>query len=99
VEGSLDAQSRHTLATTGVYEHVRHPQYDGFIIINLGFLRQWPTLPTLLMFPVLVVMYVRLLRIEEHEALREFGDEYRAYMRQVPAFLPRLATRPSTRTS
>jgi methanethiol S-methyltransferase len=51
------------------------------------------------MFLVLVVMYVRLARIEEHEALREFGDEYRAYMRRVPAFLPRLATRPSARDS
>jgi protein-S-isoprenylcysteine O-methyltransferase Ste14 len=67
---------------------VRHPQYDGFIIIMLGFLMQWPTLLTLLMFPVLVVMYVRLARMEEREALQEFGDQYRAYMRQVPAFLP-----------
>ena len=85
-----DAQSRHTLATTGVYEYVRHPQYVGFIVIMLGFLLQWPTLLTLLMFPVLVVMYVRLARIEEREALREFGDQYRAYMQRVPAFLPRL---------
>jgi methanethiol S-methyltransferase len=28
--------------------------------------------------PVLVVMYVRLARMEEREALREFGDQYRA---------------------
>ncbi len=33
-----------------------HPQYDGFILIMLGFLLQWPTLLTLLMFPILVVM-------------------------------------------
>jgi methanethiol S-methyltransferase len=51
------------------------------------------------MFPVLVVMYVRLARIEEREALREFGDQYPAYMQRVPAFLPRLGTRPSTCTS
>jgi protein-S-isoprenylcysteine O-methyltransferase Ste14 len=94
-----DAQSRHTLATTGIYEHVRHPQYVGFIVIMLGFLLQWPTLLTLLMFPVLVVMYVRLARMEEREALREFGDQYRAYMQRVPAFLPRLGARPSARTS
>jgi protein-S-isoprenylcysteine O-methyltransferase Ste14 len=36
---------------------------------------------------------------EEREALREFGDQYRAYMQRVAAFLPRLGTRPSTRTS
>ena len=59
----------------------------------LGFLMQWPTLVTLLMFPVLVVMYVRLARIEEREALQEFGDQYRAYMRRVPAFIPRFGSR------
>ena len=55
----------------------------------LGFLMQWPTLLTLLIIPVLVVMYVRLARIEERESLREFGDRYRAYMAQVPGFIPR----------
>jgi len=75
-----DAQSRHTLATAAIYEYVRHPQYVGFIVIMLGFLLQWPTLLTLVMFPVLVVMYARLARMEEHEALREFEDQYRGYM-------------------
>ena len=55
-----------------------------------GFLLQWPTLLTLVMFPVLVYMYVRLARIEERESLAEFGDEYARYMREVPAFIPRL---------
>ena len=32
------------------------------------------------MFPVLVVMYVKLARSEEREALAEFGDAYRKYM-------------------
>src|SRR5215468_8589326 len=55
-----EAQRHHTLATTGIYAHIRHPQYVGFIVIMLGFLLQWPTLLTLLMFPILVIMYVRL---------------------------------------
>src|SRR6266571_7990239 len=85
-----DAQRRHALATAGVYSYVRHPQYVGFVVIMLGFLLQWPTLLTLLMFPILVFMYVRLARTEEAEALREFGDEYRTYVQQVPGFIPRL---------
>lgn len=52
---------------------------------------QWPTLVTLAMFPVLVFMYVRLAKREEREALSEFGDKYRAYMKEVPAFIPRLS--------
>ena len=87
-----EAQRRGALATTGPYAHVRHPQYVGFILIMFGFLLQWPTLLTLLMFPVLVWMYVRLARTEEREAEAEFGETYRAYARRVPAFLPRLSS-------
>jgi protein-S-isoprenylcysteine O-methyltransferase Ste14 len=54
---------------------------------------QWPTLLTLLMFPVLVVMYIRLARLEEREALREFGHAYRAYMDRVPGFIPLFGSR------
>ena len=85
-----EAQRRRTLATTGVYSYVRHPQYDGFILVMFGFLLQWPTLLTLAMFPILVFMYVRLARIEERETRAEFGGEYERYMREVPGFVPRL---------
>lgn len=84
------AQRRHELATDGIYAFMRHPQYVGFILIMLGFLLQWPTLLTLVMFPVLVIMYVRLAMLEEREAIAEFGDAYRQYMKEVPAFIPRL---------
>ncbi len=85
-----EAQRRHTLATTGLYAHMRHPQYVGFIVIMLGFLLQWPTLLTLIMFPILVMMYVRLARQEEREALAEFGEAYARYVATTPAFFPRL---------
>jgi protein-S-isoprenylcysteine O-methyltransferase Ste14 len=56
----------------------------------LGFLLQWPTLLTLVMFPILVVMYVRLARREEREVLKEFGEVYARYAANTPAFFPRL---------
>lgn len=82
------AQSKGELATTGPYAVVRHPQYVGFVAVLLGFLLQWPTLLTLLMFPVLVVMYVRLAKIEEAETLRHFPVRYADYAAHVPAFIP-----------
>ena len=85
------AQRSHTLATTGPYSYVRHPQYGGFILIMFGFLLQWPTLLTLLMFPVLVWMYVRLARHEESEVRAELGDDYARYAERVPSFIPRYA--------
>ena len=83
------AQVTHTLANTGAYAQIRHPQYLGFVLIMVGFLFQWPTIVTLAMFPVLIFMYVRLARREERDAITEFGDVYREYMHKVPAVIPR----------
>ena len=85
------AQRAHRLATSGLYARMRHPQYMGFVLIMFGFLMQWPTLVTLVMFPILVTMYVLLARREEREALATFGDHYVDYAAATPAFFPRLA--------
>lgn len=84
----LKAQKERRLATTGLYAWIRHPQYIAFVVIMFGFLLQWPTIVTLLMFPVLVVVYVRLARAEERDAEAVFGDAYRQYARATPAFIP-----------
>ncbi len=82
------AQRAHRLAKAGLYAKIRHPQYVAFVMIMLGFLLQWPTLITLVMFPVLLVVYARLAKSEEDDMVREFGEEYETYRRQVPAFIP-----------
>lgn len=86
------AQREHRLAHGGPYAIIRHPQYAGFILIMFGFLVMWPTLPTLVMFPILVWVYARLARREEADVRREFGEEYDAYVQIVPAFWPRWST-------
>ena len=85
------AQQTGTLAVTGPYARVRHPQYIAFIVIMVGFLLQWPTLLTLAMFPVLVTMYVRLAHREEREVAAEFGDAWRTYAAATPRWVPRLS--------
>lgn len=76
------------LVSDGLYRFARHPQYLGFLLLATGFLIQWPTLPTLLLFPVLVVAYVRLARREERELAARFGDAWRTYRSRTPMFLP-----------
>lgn len=83
------AQRQGVLATEGWYARCRHPQYLAFMLIMFGFLLQWPTIPTLVMFPILVVVYVRLARREEQQTLAAFGQQYRRYMSVTPAFIPR----------
>lgn len=84
------AQKAKRLATSGPYEMIRHPQYTGFILIMVGFLLQWPTFITLLMFPVLLVVYRKLAIREEREVAAEFGADWEAYAKDRPRFLPRL---------
>jgi methanethiol S-methyltransferase len=84
-----EAQRAHQLARAGPYAYVRHPQYDAFALIMFGFLLQWPTLVTLVMFPILVFMYVRLARAEEREVEAMFSDKYARYSAKTPAFFPR----------
>jgi protein-S-isoprenylcysteine O-methyltransferase Ste14 len=78
------------LATTGPYAWIRHPQYAGFIAIMIGFLLQWPTIITLLMFPILVTVYVKLAHREEAEVRVEFGQVWDDYAARTPGFIPNL---------
>ena len=83
------------LAVAGPYARIRHPQYVAFVLILLGFLLQWPTLLTLLMFPILLVMCLRLAVTEEAEMRKQFGSAYETYAAQTPRFVPSLGKRAS----
>ena len=76
------------LVTTGIYRYIRHPQYTGLLLLSLGMLIEWATLPLLVLFPVMVIMYVRLARREEKDMLGEFGEEYSAYKDRTKMFIP-----------
>jgi protein-S-isoprenylcysteine O-methyltransferase Ste14 len=92
------AQRENHLATTGPYRRVRHPQYVGFLLIMAGFLAQWPTVLTVLMFPILVIAYSRLAVTEEREVRAQFGPDYDAYAAANPRFVPRLRRGRAART-
>ncbi|MCG2916524.1 methyltransferase family protein, partial [Escherichia coli] len=77
-----NAQRQHSLAITGPYACIRHPQYVAFVMILLGFLLQWPTLLTLIMFPILLLMYSRLAIKEEAEMSKQFGAVDDSYAQQ-----------------
>ena len=81
-------RSEGELVTHGVYAHIRHPQYTGIFIVTLAFMIQWPTLATLVLWPFVIAMYVRLARREEHDVLAEFPEQYTFYQQRVPMFFP-----------
>lgn len=85
------AHAQNRLATTGLYGLVRHPQYTGLFIGLFGEgVVHWPTLFSVGLLPVIVLVYVLLARSEEKRVVEQFGEEYRAYRRMVPMFFPRM---------
>jgi len=89
-------EAKGQLVTTGIYAHVRHPQYLGFLLLTLGMNLEWTTFFTLLLWPVIAVLYYRLAKKEEKESEEVFGEEYRKYKRSVPMLIPRIRKKPSS---
>jgi protein-S-isoprenylcysteine O-methyltransferase Ste14 len=87
------AHRTRSLATTGLYARLRHPQYAGFLLIMVGFLLQWPTLATVVVFPVLVRRYWRLALVEEAEVSRRHGTAWELYASHTPRLIPSLVRR------
>lgn len=88
------ARQEGRLATDGVYAITRHPQYTGIIVAIFGEgVVHWPTVISLILFPIIVFAYYTLARKEEAEMLSRFGEEYREYQRKVPMLIPGLKRR------
>lgn len=76
------------LVTSGIYGYIRHPQYTGFLLITFGMICEWATLPLLIMWPILALLYYRLARKEEVDMEHEFGAAYQEYKGRTGMFLP-----------
>lgn len=84
------ASQEHRLVTNGLYGMVRHPQYIGILLAIFGEgVVHWPTLLTVVLYPVIVVAYVLLARKEEKRMIAAFGEPYLEYRQRVPMFFPR----------
>lgn len=81
--------------TPFLYRYVRHPMQLGVIL--MFFATPHMTLGHVL-FAGLMTLYVMIgLWFEERSLVREFGDTYRQYKRQVPMLVPRATPIPSAR--
>ncbi|MEK6838469.1 MAG: isoprenylcysteine carboxylmethyltransferase family protein [Candidatus Thermoplasmatota archaeon] len=78
------------LVNSGVYRVIRHPQYLGLLLITLGQFLVWPTIPTAILWPILVGLYYRQARKEEAVLSEKFGAAFREYASKTPMLLPRI---------
>lgn len=84
------ARQKNQLVTDRLYGLVRHPQYLGLFIALFGEgIVHWPTIFSVVLFPVIVLAYTLLARKEERSMLDQFGEQYLSYQERVPKFIPR----------
>jgi len=85
--------AKNSLVTDGIYDYMRHPQYTGILLITFSMIIHWPTFITLILFPVIVIMYYSLAKKEEKEMVAKFGQDYQIYKNKVPMFIPKISFR------
>lgn len=88
---TLRIAPQHSLVTTGVYRHIRHPMYTAHLL--------WAFAQALLLsnwlagwaFLVLSVsLYVIRIPKEEKMMLEQFGEDYREYKSRTGSLIPRM---------
>jgi protein-S-isoprenylcysteine O-methyltransferase Ste14 len=77
------------IITTGIYSRIRHPQYLGAVLSHIGITFLVSGLNSLLITPLVAIINWILCWKEEKELVREFGDAYSNYQKQVPMFFPK----------
>jgi len=89
-----DALFRHNepsnaLITGGILNHVRNPMYLGVLLIYVAFLFLSISLISLGFFIIVALIYNKMVNYEEKVLEELFGDEWLAYKKKVPKWIPR----------
>lgn len=78
------------IISKGIYSKIRHPQYLAAFLAHIGFSILFSLLYSISVTPLIMLYLYILSKIEEKELIKEFGNDYRNYMKKVNMFLPLL---------
>ncbi len=88
---TLRITGRHSLVTSGVYRHVRHPMYTAHLLWAIAqglILANWIAGWAFLVLSI--PLYLMRIPKEEQMMLEHFGEEYREYMSWTGKLIPRI---------
>lgn len=87
-KGELPRMQTNKLVKDGIYKYMRHPMHLGLFFFPLSFalLIGSPSFILIISPLEIIFMIIMIKLIEEPEAIAKFGDKYREYMKNVPAF-------------
>ncbi|MGH7941890.1 MAG: methyltransferase family protein [Limisphaerales bacterium] len=86
--GSITLKEGHRLIRSGPYQFVRNPIYTGILTGVAGTAIALGEVCGLIALVILVATYVWKIQREQRLLAGEFGEEYAAYCRDVPALVP-----------
>jgi len=83
-------QEQKSLAKTGIFAYVRNPMYLGTPLIFIAFI--FLTLSLISIVPLVITLFLfnHMVKFEEKDLEKIFGQEYLEYKKKVPRWLPRL---------
>jgi len=88
--GAITLKEGHRLIRSGPYQFVRNPIYTGIITGVAGTAIAIGKVSGLVAIALIYAVYAWKIRREQRLLAAEFGEEYTAYCREVPALVPSL---------
>ena len=88
---TTELREGHTLVTSGVFRHIRHPMYSAHWLWGIAqalLIHNW--ISGLASLVILFPMYLLRVKCEEDMMLEKFGEEYLTYMNRTGRIVPRL---------
>lgn len=86
--GRITIKDGHQLIRSGPYRLLRHPIYTGVVTAVLGSALALDKFQGLLALVIVVVIYLRKIRIEERSLVLHFSDDYENYKRKTYVLIP-----------
>ena len=86
---TTELREGHTLITSGVFRHIRHPMYSAHWLWGIAqalLIHNW--IAGLASLVILFPMYLLRVKREEQMMLEQFGEEYRLYMKRTGRIIP-----------
>jgi len=89
-QAAFSDESENSLIKTGIFAHVRNPVYLIIPLYFIAFVLLTMSLISLIPLIISFIMYTPMVKYEEKDLEKIFGQEYLDYKEKVPRWLPRL---------
>ena len=79
------------LVTNGIFQYIRHPHYTSLLIVGFGLALFFYSIAALLIAFIAVPIMIWSIFDEEKLLIKQYGKDYKKYMKKVPwRLIPRI---------